>query len=57
MGNLLTASASSFLLLPRGTIFEITTVLFFCFQDLAKFTIRSAIYSGVSSRVKSTCSI
>ena len=51
MSNLLFASAFSFLLWPRGTIFEITTVLFSVFKDVAIFTICSVISSGVLSRV------
>ena len=51
--NLLTASVFSFLLSPRDTIFEITTVLFSVFKDVAIFTICSVISSGVSFRVRS----
>ena len=57
--NLLTASAFSFLLSPRGAIFEITTVLISVFKDVAIFTKCPVISSGVSSRVRlfvPTCS-
>ena len=50
--NLLTASAFSFLLSPRGTIFEITTVLFSAFKDAALLTISSVISLVVLSRVR-----
>ena len=58
--NLLTASAFSFSLSPRGTIFEITIVLFSVSKDVAMFTICPVISSGVSFRVRSfvpTCSV